>query len=97
MPRLPTRAVFNWLGKRQSFTLPPTYTAYDEKRLHVERLVAEAVGAQGYRIATPSLPLKLLAVRSGLARYGRNNITYVTGMGSFHAPNRGLHGYALRK
>ena len=27
--------------------------------------------------------LKLLAVRSGLARYGRNNISYVEGMGSF--------------
>jgi epoxyqueuosine reductase len=28
------------------------------------------------------LPLKLLAVRSGLAEYGRNNISYVEGMGS---------------
>jgi epoxyqueuosine reductase len=27
--------------------------------------------------------LKRLAVRSGLARYGRNNVTYVEGMGSF--------------
>ena len=25
-----------------------------------------------------------LAVRSGLAAYGRNNVTYVTGLGSFH-------------
>ena len=30
------------------------------------------------------LPLKPLAVRGGLADYGRNNITYVAGMGSFH-------------
>jgi epoxyqueuosine reductase len=30
-----------------------------------------------------ALPLKLLAVRSGLGRYGRNNICYVSGMGSF--------------
>ena len=29
------------------------------------------------------MPLKILAVRSGLAKYGRNNICYVTGMGSF--------------
>jgi epoxyqueuosine reductase len=29
------------------------------------------------------LPLKTLAVSSGLALYGRNNITYVPGMGSF--------------
>lgn len=83
MPRPPTKAVFNWNGKKQSFILPPTYTAYDEKRLHVERLVAEAVGKEGYKIATPVLPLKLLANRSGLANYGRNNIAYVQGMGSF--------------
>jgi epoxyqueuosine reductase len=31
------------------------------------------------------LPLKTLAVRSGLAEYGRNNITYVNGYGSYHA------------
>jgi epoxyqueuosine reductase len=83
MPRPPTKAIFDWNGKEWSFILPPTYTAYDEKRLHVERLVAEAVGKEGYKIATPLLPLKLLAARSGLADYGRNNIAYVRGMGSF--------------
>jgi len=83
MPRPPTKAIFNWKGKKQSFILPPTYTAYDEKRLHVERLVAEAVGKRGYKIATPLLPLKLLATRSGLAEYGRMNIAFVQGMGSF--------------
>lgn len=31
----------------------------------------------------PSLSYKRLAASSGLARYGRNNITYVEGMGSF--------------
>ena len=84
MPRPPTRATFMWKGKPASFILPPTYTAYDEKRIEVEHLVAEAVAGEGYRVATPLLPLKLLAVRSGLAEYGRNNITYVSGMGSFH-------------
>lgn len=83
MPRPPTHATFTWKGKSYTFILPPTYTAYDEKRIHVERLVAEAVGKNGYKIATPVLPLKLLAVRSGLAKYGRNNIAYVSGMGSF--------------
>jgi len=83
MPRPPTRATFCWKGKKQSFILPPTYTAYDEKRIHVEHIVLEAVGKRAYRIATPKLPLKLLAVRSGLAEYGRTNVTYVKGMGSF--------------
>jgi len=83
MPRPITKAIFNFKGKKLSFMLPPTYTAYDEKRLYVERLVAKAVGEEGYKIATPLLPLKLLASRSGLVEYGKNNITYAQGMGSF--------------
>jgi epoxyqueuosine reductase len=83
MPRPPTRAIFNYQGKKRTFILPPTYTAYDEKRLHVEHSVAEEVGKGGYKIATPNLPLKFLATCSGLAEYGRNNIAYVSGMGSF--------------
>jgi len=83
MPRPTTKGIFHWKGKKHAFILPPTYTAYDEKRLHIEHLVAEAVGGEGYRIATPQVPLKLLAIRSGLADYGRNNIAYVKGMGSF--------------
>ena len=31
------------------------------------------------------IPLKILAVRSGLARYGRNNLAYVDGLGSRHS------------
>ena len=34
-------------------------------------------------IAAPNIPLKRLAVQSGLAVYGKNNVTYVDGMGSF--------------
>jgi epoxyqueuosine reductase len=83
MPSPPTQATFTWKGKLWSFILPPTYTAYDEKRIYVERVVAEEVGKAGYKGATAMLPLKLLAVRSGLAEYGRNNIAYVSGMGSF--------------
>jgi epoxyqueuosine reductase len=83
MPRPPTHATFTWKGKKQSFILPPTYTAYDEKRFHAERLVAEAVAKDGYKAVTTVLPLKLLATRSGLAKYGKNNITYTSGMGSF--------------
>jgi epoxyqueuosine reductase len=32
----------------------------------------------------PKLPLKTLAVKSGLAQYGKNNISFVEGYGSFH-------------
>lgn len=83
VPRQPNKAIFNWKGNKWSFVLPPTYAVYDQKRIRIERLVEEAVAREGYKIAIPNLPLKLLAVRSGLAEYGRNNIAYVNGMGSF--------------
>jgi epoxyqueuosine reductase len=44
----------------------------------------EILEPAGYRVAKAVLPKKLLAVRSGLAAYGKNNITYVHGLGSFH-------------
>jgi epoxyqueuosine reductase len=78
-----TKATFNWKGNRRTFILPPTYTDEDGKRHWIERTLADAVGKKGYRTAAAKLPLKLLAARSGLAFYGRNNIAYVSGMGSF--------------
>jgi epoxyqueuosine reductase len=47
-------------------------------------LLREVLEPVGYRVVEASLPKKMLAVRSGLAAYGKNNITYVPGMGSFH-------------
>ena len=50
----------------------------------IQRTISSAVKKQGYAISNQnSLPLKRLAVQSGLAEYGRNNISYVNGMGSF--------------
>jgi epoxyqueuosine reductase len=36
-----------------------------------------------HHVARTALPLKLLAAGSGLGSYGRNNVVYVPGMGSF--------------
>jgi epoxyqueuosine reductase len=83
MPIPLTKATFTWKGKTQSFIIPPTYTTYDEKRIYVDHTVAEEMEKAGYKVATAMLPLKLLAVHSGLAEYGRNNIAYVSDMGSF--------------
>ena len=48
-------------------------------------LLKDAVKKAGYIVKNQStgLPFKRLAVQSGLAKYGRNNITYVDGMGSW--------------
>ena len=49
----------------------------------MEDLLAGTLASKGYYVSRMKLPLKLLAVRSGLGLYGRNNIRYVPGMGSF--------------
>jgi len=83
VPRPQTRAVFTWNGIRRPLVLPPTYTAYKSIMEHVQNLLAKMLGEKGYAVMGTALPLKLLAARSGLAEYGRNNICYVSGMGSF--------------
>ena len=83
VPRPQSQAVFTWNGKSRELILPPTYVAYEETRKRVEDLLAGILDPKGYRIARTKLPLKPLAVRSELGWYGRNNICYVPGMGSF--------------
>jgi epoxyqueuosine reductase len=83
VPRPQTRAIFTLSGHRRPLIIPPTYTAYDGIREQVENLMAKILSRKGYTLARTALPLKLLAVRSGLGQYGRNNICYVSGMGSF--------------
>ncbi len=82
-PRPQTRAIFNQNGQRRPLILPPTYTAYDAIEEQAHKAIAAILSERGYVAKRTELPLKLLAVRSGLAQYGRNNITYVSSMGSF--------------
>jgi epoxyqueuosine reductase len=79
-----TRVIFAWEGKPLPTIVPPTYLHFREIDKRVEELLVEALAPEGYRVALAKLPKKLTAVRSGLAQYGRNNISYVPGLGSFH-------------
>lgn len=64
--------------------LPPTYKEYPTLPPRVAAWVAEALRPEGHRVAPAMrVPLKSLAVRSGLGEYGRNNLCYVSGMGSY--------------
>jgi epoxyqueuosine reductase len=78
------RFTFNLMGNRRMVTVPPTYLHAQETDREVEDTLRDAVESGGIRVIQATLPKKLLAVCSGLARYGRNNIAYVAGMGSFH-------------
>jgi epoxyqueuosine reductase len=64
--------------------IPPTY--YSDIDNDVADLLKTVLEPQGYQLQKVRLPEKLLAVLSGLARYGKNNITYVKGLGTFHRP-----------
>lgn len=83
IPQSRIEVTFSWKGKRVRGSLPPTYP---ERRmdLRIGELVTAILEPMGYRATVAVVPKKLLAVCSGLAAYGKNNITYVPGMGSFH-------------
>lgn len=83
VPRPQTKVIFNWHGTTLPLILPPTYVRYEEIPQQIGDLLTGWLAPEGYRVALAKMPLKPLAVRSGLGEYGRNNICYVPGMGSF--------------
>ena len=75
---------FRWQGADVPVLVPPTYLSLRRKSEEVTRELAELLPQQSHVECLINAPHKLLAVRSGLARYGRNNITYISGLGSFY-------------
>jgi len=75
---------FHVNGKKHEVMIPPNY--YDDGTTFedFENLIQkEIIKELGYKIQyTNKLHMKLLAVRSGLGKYGRNNICYVDDWGS---------------
>ncbi len=84
VPRPQAQVTFTFEGKKKELILPPTYVGYQRTTNRVAEFLTGILKEKGYRTAKTVLPLKLLAVRSGLAEYGLNNITYVPSMGSFY-------------
>jgi epoxyqueuosine reductase len=72
-------------NKKYEAMLPPEcYYSGMTNDTWIKLIEEEIIKQPGYRIeAIEPIPLKRLAVRSGLGRYGRNNICYVDEMGSF--------------
>jgi len=73
---------FNFKGKSYHFTIPPTYSLKTDEIVRTTLL--DILRPKGFNLYPAVVPEKLLAVRSGLAKYGKNNITYIEGMGSFY-------------
>jgi epoxyqueuosine reductase len=81
-PQPQVRVTFKRQGESYHAVIPPTYS-YESDR-QIQELLERRLNPAGFRVEKAKLPWKLLAVRSGLARYGKNNITYVDGMGSYY-------------
>ncbi|MFC1900819.1 4Fe-4S double cluster binding domain-containing protein [Chloroflexota bacterium] len=82
IPQPITRIRFEWQGMAYLADIAPNYI-YTEDEAQLEGILRGLLGDNGYRIVKASLALKTLAVHGGLAEYGRNNLVYVRGMGSF--------------
>jgi epoxyqueuosine reductase len=81
-PQPQQRVGFKLKGKPYHITVPPTYSSDTDRA--VESALSAILQPEGFSLHPARVPEKLLAVCSGLARYGKNNIAYVEGMGSFH-------------
>lgn len=86
VPQPRVRFTFTWDGQSLAVDVPPTYLHSLEVDRHVRVFLGEILNPQGYQVVPAVLPEKLLVVCSGLGAYGRNNICYVPGLGSFHRP-----------
>lgn len=81
-PQPQVRVTFKSGGKELPCIIPPTYSYATDRK--IENLLRLQLEPTGYQVKKAVLPWKLLAVRSGLAQYGKNNITYIGGLGSFY-------------
>jgi len=82
IPQKITSVIFFHKGKQYQTVIPPTYI-YSNLRSICKEILLKILQKKGFSIDRAILPLKLLAVRSGLGQYGKNNICYIKGMGSF--------------
>ena len=83
MPQPVTRLKFEWQGNIYPAEIAPNYIFKDDET-HAEEKLNAVLGPHGYKIVKARLALKTLAVRSGLAECGRNNISYISEFGSFY-------------
>ncbi len=88
-PQGKTRVIIHHDSKVIETVIPPTYVGLRRKRLEILADLDKVLKDYGYKVAKAYVPEKTLATRSGLSRYGRNNITYIPEFGSLYM----LHSY----
>ena len=81
-PSPPVKVRFHLDSGPLEAVIPPTYIS-SVGRAECLELLRSILGAQGLSVARARVANKLAAARTGLAQYGRNNLVYVRGMGTF--------------
>lgn len=78
------KVFFNYRGKKHPLTIPPTYLEHKNEPGKIESCLQQILAAENYHAqVTYNLPGKIIAAKCGLCSYGKNNICYISGMGSF--------------
>ena len=70
-------------GKKVETVLPPTYLRYRKRFAEVRDDLAKTLGGSGFRVELLNAPLKALGNRLGILSYGRTNVGYIEGLGSY--------------
>lgn len=83
LPQPITLLSFPWRGKNKEIMLPPTYV-YTQGENSILEIIKKELSQNHFSFIKATLPLKILAVKSGLSQYGRNNISYIHQLGSFY-------------
>jgi epoxyqueuosine reductase len=80
-PQPQRKVTFNFNGQTYPVIIPPTY--YYDTDDQIRNILKKFLNSKDYQLYQAALPSKLLAVCSGMAKYGKNNIAYIEGLGSF--------------
>lgn len=82
VPQPTSLLLFRINGEDRHVYIPPTYDISVDSL--IENDLRKILTPKGINLEKAVLPLKLLAVRCGLAEYGRNNICYIHRKGSYY-------------
>ena len=71
-------------GREFKAIIPASYADDEKKNSEIENYLKELLEKEGYHVRQgKGLPYKALAAHTGLGLYGRNNLIYIEGFGSF--------------
>src|SRR4030043_1293725 len=80
-PQPQRNVTFHLNGQIYVVIIPPTYYADTDDQ--IKDIIENVLNVDGYQLHRAALPLKLLAVYCGMAKYGKYKIGYEGDMGSF--------------